>query len=274
VTRLRLCEPHAERQTPDRYFDSAGVALRYIEAGTGEAMLLLHSFTGNLDHDFVRPGLFAALAERDRTIASDLRGHGKSGKPHDPKKYGLEMALDVVRLLDHLHLARAHIVGYSLGAHIVAQLLSLHPERFITATLGGSPGRRHWSDDDDRRIAIEADELERGVLRTQVLRLWPSAAPPPSEEEIRVRTAKYLEGNDARALAALRRANCEQVISDDALGSAGVPTLGLVGSHDDYLGEFRELAKRCRNLRWWKSTAPHTTRRSCASSSATRCFVA
>src|SRR6185437_13678556 len=54
--------PDAMTRTPaDRYFDSAGVTLRYVDAGSGEAVVLLHSFTGNLDRDFVRGGLFAAL---------------------------------------------------------------------------------------------------------------------------------------------------------------------------------------------------------------------
>ena len=228
---------------PDRYFHSAGVTLRYVDAGSGEAVVLLHSFTGNLDRDFVRGGLFAALAGRYRAIAFDLRGHGRSGKPHHPRQYGREMALDVVRLLDHMQLDRAHVVGYSLGAHIVAQLLSLHPERFITATLGGAPGRRHWSDDDERRASIEAHEMEQGVLRTQILRLWPPGIPPPGDEEIRIRTATYLEGNDAAALAAVRRANRDQVVGDDALSNAAVPILGLVGSRDAYRDAFIALAK-------------------------------
>lgn len=238
----------ADTATPDRYFDSAGVALRYVESGSGEAVVLLHSFTGNLDADFVRCGLFGALAKRYRAIAFDLRGHGKSGKPHDPRQYGREMAFDVVRLLDHLHVARAHVVGYSLGAHVVAQLLALHPERFITAALGGSPGRRCWSDGDDRRVAIEAAELERGELRTQLLRLRPESSPPPGDAEIRARTDRILQGNDVKALAALRLANREQVVSDEALRAAGVATLGLVGNRDGYLDEFRELAKTMPHL--------------------------
>jgi pimeloyl-ACP methyl ester carboxylesterase len=231
-----------------RHFDSAGVAIRFVEAGAGEPVVLLHSFTGSFERDFVRSGLFGALAERFRAIGVDLRGHGKSGKPHHPGQYGREMALDVLRLLDHLNLPRAHVVGYSLGAHVAAQFVTLHPERCITATLGGSPGRRHWSDDDDRRVAAEAGELDRGELRSQILRLWPKDEPPPSEEEIRAHTMKYLEGNDASALAAVRRANREQVVHDDQLAATGIPILGLVGSEDDYLAEFHEQAQIVRQL--------------------------
>ena len=46
------------------------------------------------------------LSGRYRVIALDQRGHGRSSKPHDPAAYGREMALDVVRLLDHLGVSR------------------------------------------------------------------------------------------------------------------------------------------------------------------------
>ena len=234
---------------PDRYFDAAGVALRYVEAGSGEPVVLLHSFCGNLDRDFVECGLFAALAEHHRAVALDLRGHGKSGKPHERRQYGREMALYVARLLDHLELPRAHIVGSSLGGHIVAQFLSLHPERIITATLGGSPGRRRWTDDEERRAADEAREMARGELRSQLLRLQPPSAPPLCEDEIRERTARILNGNDPKALAAVRLANGDQRVSDAELCSAGVPTLGLVGTRDPYVDDFRELAQCMPKLR-------------------------
>jgi len=228
---------------PDGFFDSGGVVLRYVESGDGQPVVLLHSFCGNLDRDFVQPGLFAALAARYRAVAFDLRGHGKSGKPHDARRYGRELALDVLRLLDHLRLTRAHIVGYSLGAHVVAQLLSLHPRRFITATLGGAPGRRSWSQDDDKRVVLEAAELARGDLCRQILRLWPQAKSAPTEAQLRARTAEVLRGNDPKALAALRLSNPDQRVDDEALAAANVPTLGLVGSEDRYRDAFRALAR-------------------------------
>src|SRR5918998_677025 len=109
------------------------------------------SFASDAEAQWVRTGVLQALAARYRVIAMDARGHGRSGKPDDPARYGPEMGLDVVRLLDHLGIRRAHLVGYSMGAHIVAQLLVTHPERFLTATLGGASGRRNWSAEDQWR---------------------------------------------------------------------------------------------------------------------------
>src|SRR5687767_3734040 len=106
--------------------------LRYVEQGQGPAIVLMHGYTGTLDRHFIANGVFANLAKDHRVIAMDLRGHGKSGKPHEASAYGVEMARDVGRLLDHLKIQRAHIAGYSLGAFIAARFASLQPQRPIS----------------------------------------------------------------------------------------------------------------------------------------------
>jgi pimeloyl-ACP methyl ester carboxylesterase len=230
-------------------FDSAGVPIHYEVRGDGPPVVLVHSFSGTFHGQFVRTGFADALAQRYRVAGLDLRGHGASGKPHDPAQYGVQMALDIVRLLDHLQIERAHVLGYSLGAHIVAQLLTLHPGRFLTAMLGGACGRRRWSQADDDRVAAEVDELEHGLLRTQLLRLWPGDRPSPDEAGLRALSAKYLAGNDPRALAAVRRSNRDQVVTDAQLSALKVPLLGIVGTEDPYVASFRDLAKVLPHMR-------------------------
>jgi pimeloyl-ACP methyl ester carboxylesterase len=192
--------------------------------------------------------VFDALSRRHRTIAFDLRGHGGSGKPHDLSRYGREMAYDIVRLLDHLDIARAHVVGYSLGAHVVAQLLTLEPGRFLSAVLAAGTGRRRWSADDDARVEAEAAELESGSLRAQLARLRPPGRPPLTDAQVRAHSARLLAGNDPHALAAIRRANRQQVIATDALSAVDVPVLGVVGSRDPYRSEFAALSQRMPQL--------------------------
>ena len=226
----------------DRCFDSAGVPIRYVELGSGAPVVLVHSFMGHFDADFVRSGVVAALANEFRVIGIDLRGHGKSGKPHDPQQYGREMALDIARLLDHLGLARAHLVGYSLGAHVVAQLLALRPERVESAVLAGSCGRRQWSAEDDQRVEVEAHELEQGLLRTQLSRLQRPDGPPLSDATVNKLSALLLAGNDNAALAAVRRSNRDQVIDDAQLAAARAPMLGIVGGDDPYIASFHALS--------------------------------
>ncbi len=235
--------------TAGRCFDSAGVPIRYVELGGGEPVVLVHSYTGSFDEQFVRTGVAAALAREWRVVGFDLRGHGGSGKPRDAASYGVQMALDIVRLLDHLRVAKAHVIGYSLGAHVVAQLLTLHPERFASAVLGGACGRRRWSADDDRRVELEAAEMQQGSLRSQIARLRPAGASPLSGAQVHERSTDRLAGHDVAALAAVRRSNRDQVITDAALAAVDVPVLGVVGSEDPYIDSFRTLARAMPRLR-------------------------
>src|SRR5207245_2750993 len=85
-----------------------GTSLFYDEQGDGRAVVLLHGFAADTNINFVRPGIFDRLLDLGyRVIALDARGHGLSGKPHDPEAYRDEaMANDVRALLDHLALDR------------------------------------------------------------------------------------------------------------------------------------------------------------------------
>lgn len=121
----------------DRFLDSGGVRIRYVDHGAGTAVVLVHGFTASIEPAWIETGILPSLARDYRVVAFDLRGHGKSGKPHDPRAYD-EMGLDAIRLLDHLGIQKAHIVGYSLGGIIVAKLLTTHHDRFLSAVLGGA----------------------------------------------------------------------------------------------------------------------------------------
>ena len=205
--------------------------------------MLVHSYSSSLEEQWVKSGVLQALAERYRAIAFDARGHGESGKPHDPAAYGAEMTWDIVRLLDHLGIERAHVVGYSMGAHIVAHLLTLAPERLLTATLGAAAGRLAWSAADDAQTEIEADEMEHGLMNAQVLRLWPTDQSRPTVAELKAMSDAFLDGKDARALAAVRRATRGQSVTAAQMAAVEVPVLGIVGSKDHYLARFLELKK-------------------------------
>lgn len=229
----------------DQFFDSHGVRIRYTDRGRGDAIVLIHGNGGSLQ-GWTDSGVLTNLVRDYRVVAFDARGHGESGKPHEVKVYGREMGLDVVRLLDHLGITRAHIVGYSMGASITAQLLTTHPDRFITATLGGAAGRFRWTVEDTSRAEQEASEKEREcVSRTQILRLAPVNQPKPSAEEIQKRSAACMADphQDRFALAALSRASKDLSITPAQAASVKVPTLGVVGSLDGYLNDFHALKK-------------------------------
>lgn len=217
----------------DQYFDAGGLRLRFIDQGTGEPVVLVHGFSNRLEL-WQSTGIAQDLARDHRVIAFDLRGHGKSDKPHDPSRYGREMTLDIVRLLDHLHIARAHIVGYSLGGILTSQLLTLEPQRVLSATIIAGAGRFDWDSARARQADTVAAELERDCIsRSLVLRLAPPTALPP-EDTLRAMSARCLADStqDRFALAAMTRSWAGQAITAAAVAAVTVPTLGLVGTDD------------------------------------------
>jgi pimeloyl-ACP methyl ester carboxylesterase len=133
-----------------------GVRIHWMEAGEGTPVVLLHGYTSCCDAGWFVNGVAKELAREHRVIGIDARGHGRSEKPHDPAKYpGDAMPADVIAVLDHLGVGKAHFHGYSMGGGIVAHLLARHTDRFITASFGGSGVR-----EDDEALAKRAAELD------------------------------------------------------------------------------------------------------------------
>jgi len=235
------------RGADEHFFDSNGVKIRYIVEGKGEPVLLIHGFTANAATNWRLPGVLEALSKDYQVIALDNRGHGKSDKPHDPKKYGLEMAEDAVRLLDHLKIQKAHIVGYSMGAVITAKLLVTHPERFLTATLGGHGGIRDGADMSFYNQL--ADDLDQGKgFGLLIARLTPPGRPKPTADQIKTVNGMLTASNDAKALAAVARGFKELATSWDQLKANQVPTLALIGDQDPLKEGVDELKGKMANL--------------------------
>jgi pimeloyl-ACP methyl ester carboxylesterase len=118
-------------------FDSNGVKIQYTVEGTGDPVVLIHGLYSSAQMNWRLPGTIKALIDSHQVIALDLRGHGHSGKPEKESDYGIEMVNDVVRLMDHLKVEKARIVGYSMGGIIAMKLAVDHPERVKSIVLGG-----------------------------------------------------------------------------------------------------------------------------------------
>src|SRR6516165_2010622 len=122
-----------------RKFHAGPVELAYLDEGDGEPVVLVHGFASNKEVNWVYPGWVTTLTRAGRrTIALDNRGHGASTKLYDPALYHSDLMADDIRaLLDHLGLARADVMGYSMGARNTAFLARAHGERVRSAILGG-----------------------------------------------------------------------------------------------------------------------------------------
>lgn len=176
-------------------FNSNGVPIYYTVEGKGEPVVLIHGLHSSAELNWHAPGISRALATSFQVIALDLRGHGRSGKPEHETDYGVQLAEDVIRLLDHLKLDQAHIVGYSLGGMIALKLTVKHPQRVRSLTLGGMGWLREGS-----------------VLRD----IWQRAG----------------EREGARTPAACIRSIGELAVSEEEVKALRVPATVLVGDRD------------------------------------------
>jgi pimeloyl-ACP methyl ester carboxylesterase len=111
--------------TQRQYVSVNGVRLYYETYGHCAPVLVLHGGLGTIEGlgDQVR-----ALAKAHFVIAPDSRGHGRSTDSNAPLSYSL-MSDDMLRLMDHLNLARVDVVGWSDGAIIGLNLAMRHPDR-------------------------------------------------------------------------------------------------------------------------------------------------
>jgi pimeloyl-ACP methyl ester carboxylesterase len=123
---------------PERHtFDANGVKISYAVHGTGEPVLLIHGWLSSAAINWDLPGTTALLAKKFQVITFDVPGHGQSDAPTDETAYGPELVADVLGLLDHLKIKKAHIVGYSMGGILAANFIAKHPDRVLSGTLGG-----------------------------------------------------------------------------------------------------------------------------------------
>src|ERR1035438_4642581 len=193
-------------QAEDLFFDSNGVKIHYTVQGKGEPVVLIHGYAINIGLNWA--AVMPSLINDYKVIAIDNRGHGKSDKPHDAASYSPKlMASDTIHLMDHLKIPKAHIVGYSMGGFITSVILTEHPNRCLTATMGGAG----WSTPEESKVTsgwLEqlAVSLETGKgIGPLFIALNPPGTPLPTPEAINSANQMLLAANDPLALAACAR---------------------------------------------------------------------
>jgi pimeloyl-ACP methyl ester carboxylesterase len=211
-------------------FHNGAVEIAYLDEGEGEPIILVHGFASSSNVNWVYPAWVSELKKNGRrVIAFDNRGHGDSGKLYDPALYDIAiMAGDIGALMDHLNIARADVMGYSLGSRMTAVLAQRQPQRLRSAILGGigmglieggGPG-------ENVAAALEAPSLED--VTDPVGRTFRAFA-----EQTR---------SDRRALAACLRGSRRLMTKDEA-ASISMPVLIAVGSADEIAGSADALGK-------------------------------
>jgi pimeloyl-ACP methyl ester carboxylesterase len=207
---------------------SDGVKIHYLEAGQGSPVVLVHGFTGSARGNWFANGVAEALQQKHRVIAIDCRGHGESEKPHDASKYGPQMAKDVLELMDHLKIDKAHVHGYSMGGGIVTQLLVLAPQRFITASYGGSG-------------VSEVEEKYKAEV--------PKDDPGPDPQEAEATKTLRAAPNDPEALAAVRQSFASIDRGAIDLTKIKIPVLAINGQFDRPNARTHRMKRELANFR-------------------------
>lgn len=234
------------QQYENEFFDSDGVRLRFIDEGAGEPVVLIHGFALNLEINWVQPDIVAALIRAGyRVIAYDFRGHGASEKPHESVMYGPAEVGDPIRLLDHLGIERAHVVGYSRGAMIAHRVRARHPERLLSVVLGGYTETEAGPPMSEEVIEQLAPAMAGGDYRPLVRTVAPALGPPEVEQWHQL----LAQVNDGEALAAAFRAGATfQPLSAVELGENEIATLAIVGENDFFLAGLSQMASLTQRL--------------------------
>jgi pimeloyl-ACP methyl ester carboxylesterase len=210
-------------------FENNGVTLAYDDIGQGDCIVLIHGFASNRNENWRRVGWYGAIErKRMRLLALDQRGHGESAKPHDEASYRNDVLLgDVIALMDHAGVKRAHVMGYSMGARTALAFGLTHPDR-VNHLIAGGVGDKLFDTRPaghpmrDAMLAENVDAISEPLLRS-------------------FRTFAEEQGEDCEALAACA-SELDFGLARENLSMIAVPTLIVAGGRDALAGSAQRLA--------------------------------
>lgn len=214
-------------------FTRDGLALAYDEFGPADArkaIVLVHGFSSNKYENWKRMGWYDAIAGKGlRGLALDCRGHGESAKPHEAAQYDrAQMAGDVFALMDHAGIERAHLLGFSMGAHIALTAAMTEGSRIDHLVVAGVGGRIFEPPRDPEGMAKAMEAASPDEISDPMLKSFRHFADEQKEDRL--------------ALAACSRGPREPITAD-ALFAVRRPTLVIAGARDQLAGPPDGLAK-------------------------------
>jgi pimeloyl-ACP methyl ester carboxylesterase len=196
-----------------------GVSINYVVGGTGsQTIVFIHGLGENLESWRQQINYFS---KNFKTVAVDLRGHGKSGM-QKKKPLISDFAGDVLGLLDYLTTKRAHFCGLSLGGLVVFESYKIRPEFFASMILVGTRPQYPPA----QTGALEAMSME--IIGEEVATFALAANVP---ESLRKEVAKMVAAT--RKDAYIQAAEASSMLNyTDLLPKIEVPTLIIVGDKD------------------------------------------
>lgn len=221
----------------DQFLTAGELRLRYRDAGnrTGAPIVLIHGYSRSLEDWLMLADSFSV---HHRVIAYDVRGFGQSSKFSDAGRYGAAMAEDVIALLDHLRIDRAHLIGHSMGALIAGNAAARYPQRIASASLIAGPFHSD-SATFSRETARWVRDLQRGAGLRHFL---PWLFPGLPDSVARAMSAQTFSTNDSVALIATMRSFGGLAVPRDRAAAATVPVFIAAGTRDPLTPLSRRLA--------------------------------
>ena len=136
-----------------------GTKLYFEETGSGAPILFVHEFAG--DHRSWEPQV-RFFSRYFRCIAYGARGYPPSDVPSDPRAYSQEHARDdVIAMLDHLQIDKAHIVGLSMGGFATVHVGIIYPHRALSLVIAGCG---YGSEPSQKtRFRLESEEVANNI---------------------------------------------------------------------------------------------------------------
>lgn len=224
------------------YTSFDGVKIYYEVHGNGFPILLVHGFISD-GQSWRSSALFNDLLQaRYQVIVPDMRGNGKSDKPHTAESYEKEAeAKDLMGLMSYLKIDRFHLVGYSRGSIIASRLLVLD-SRIEKAVLGG----------------MGADFTNPEWPRRKMFYRALMGEPVPELEGV----VKRIKDNqlDQLALAYLQKA--QPSTSHEELGKIKQPVLVISGDRDKDNGSAEALGALIKTSKTVRVPGDHGSTRS------------
>lgn len=217
-----------------------GVQLYYEETGTGEPLIFVHEFAG--DHrSWVRQ--IEHFAGRYRCIVFNARGYPPSDVPDDLARYSQSLARDdVLAVLDHLEVARAHIVGLSMGGFAALHIGLAAPDRALSLVVGGcgygaEPGERERfrTEVEAAAVGFETQEMQvfADIYATAPTRVQLQNKDPQGWREFADQLGEHSAVGAAMTMRGVQKERPSLWELETEMTALTVPTLILVGDEDD-----------------------------------------
>ncbi len=217
-----------------RTIDAGGIETSYLEAGTGQPVVMLHgsgpgvSAIANWQHNI------GALSQRFRVLAPDIVGFGTTERPDDVV-YSLRTWTDHVwAFLDAQGIEKTALVGNSLGGRIALQMATDRPDRITNMVLMGAPGVGMTLT--DGLAALRAYEPSHGAMR-DLLRNYFAVDPTMiTDELVAIRYEASIADGAYEAYRTMffdpRHAGSELGITEGEVRAIATPVLLVHGRED------------------------------------------